>query len=146
MSIGLIRSMQCLRQIKEGRCNVNNKGKEKISSIPGSIYLPRKRFPTKQKYQQETAEREKDNPKDSLKQTKEQIRGFEEDKLQCSFSLQKYSFTDCTMTFTFRGRKGTLHAVVVKKAQMSWWQSEKLGGADNTVTGFRQEKAQDSSS
>ena len=42
-----------------------------MRNIPGSIYLPRKHFPTKQKYQQETAER--DNPEDSLKHTKEQL-------------------------------------------------------------------------
>lgn len=46
--------------------------------------------------------------------------------------------------FAFKGGKGTLHAGVVKKVQISWWQSEKWGGADDTVTGFRQEKAQDS--
>lgn len=40
-----------------------------MRNIPGSIYLPRKHFPTKQKYQQETAER--DNPEGSLKHTKE---------------------------------------------------------------------------
>lgn len=32
--------------------------------------------------------------------------------------------------FAFKGGKGTLHAGVVKKVQISWWQSEKWGGAD----------------
>ena len=49
------------------------------------------------------------------------------------------------LMFTFRGGKGTLHAGVVEKVQMSRWQSEELSVADNTETGFRQEKAQDSS-
>lgn len=62
--------------------------------------------------------------------------------MQCSFPLQIYLFTDCRVIFTFRGRKGTLHAGVVKSCK----QSGKKGGAENTVTSFRQEEAQDSSS
>lgn len=145
MSIVLIRSMQCLRENKEGRC-VNSKGKEKMSNIPGSIYLPRKRFPTKQKYEQEREREKETQSRGQFKAHKRTTDCFREETLQCSFSLWKYLFTDCKVMVTFRGWKGTLHAAVVKKVQMSWWQSEELGGADNTVTGFRQEKAEDSSS
>lgn len=92
-----------------------------MRNIPGSIYLPRKHFPTKQKYQQETAER--DNPEDGLKHTKEQLIVLEK-KCNVHFPsrniVTNIMFTDCRMMFAFRGRKGTLHAGVVKKVQISW--------------------------
>ena len=58
--IELIISMQCFREREkeEGRCNMSTE--EKMKSIPGSIYLPRKHFPTKQKYHTER-ERETHN-------------------------------------------------------------------------------------
>lgn len=61
--------MQGYKETEEGRRKISNKGQEKMRNIPGSIYLPRKHFPTKQKYQQETAER--DNREDRLKHTEE---------------------------------------------------------------------------
>lgn len=43
--------MQCKRQKEgeKGRLHNKDKGKQKIKSIPESIYLPRKHFPTKQR-------------------------------------------------------------------------------------------------
>lgn len=84
-----------------------------MRNIPGSIYLPRKHFPTKQKYQQETAERQS---RGQFKAHKRTIDCFKVE-MQCSFPLQKCWFADCRMML--RGKKGTLHAGVVKKVQIS---------------------------
>lgn len=83
---------------------MNNKDKEKLSNIPGSIYLPRKRFPTKQKYEQETAERVREREsRGQFKAHKRTTDCFRGEMLQCSFSLRKYLFTGRTLMFTLRG-------------------------------------------
>ena len=50
---------QKLNHFKKGKGSIKGDKDEKIGNIPESIYLPRKHFPTKQKYQQESRERER---------------------------------------------------------------------------------------
>lgn len=107
-----------------------------MRNIPGSIYLPRKHFPTKQKYQQETAEG--DNPEDRLKHTttKEQLIVYEK-RRNVHFPSRNICLT-VEPFFMFRGRKGTLHAGVVKKKGANEPEAVQI-----TVTGFRQEEARE---
>lgn len=126
----------CFARETGERRNLSYGGKEKMRSIPGSIYLPRKHFPTKQKYQQEKAER--DNPEDSLRAHKKNNWSFK--RRNAMFISHPGILVDCGTVFTFRGRKGTLHAGVMNKGCTKW----EWDGADISE-GCRQEAVQDSS-
>jgi hypothetical protein len=57
-----------IQTFEMGKCNVRGMGgivEEKMKFIPGSIYLPRKHFPTKQKYPQER-EAQNERPKNTV--------------------------------------------------------------------------------
>lgn len=97
--------------MEEGKSSISSKGKKKMRSIPGSIYLPRKRFPTKQKYQQETAERERES-RGQFKAHKRTTDSLKEE-VQCSFSLQNVF----VYTMYDEVEKEHCKAGVVKKVQ-----------------------------
>lgn len=100
---------------------MQHKGKEKMRIIPGSIYLPRKHFPTKQKYQQETAERERERQsRGQFKAHKRTTDCLKEKNAMLLYPPQIFVYRLQILVFAFKGGKGTLHAGVVKKVQISW--------------------------
>ncbi len=104
---------------EERRCNLSETGKEKMRrSVPGSIYLPGKHFPTKQKYQQETAER--DNPEDSLKHTKEQLIFSKEKKNAMFISLPEIFVYRLQNDVHTQEQKRNIACRCVKEVQVNW--------------------------
>lgn len=66
----------------------------------------------------------RDKPEDSLKHTK-RISDCLTEEMQCSFPPETYY--SLQNVANVQGRKGTLHAIVGEKLQISWWQGEKSG-------------------
>lgn len=123
------------RKRKKERCNISNKGKEKMRIIPGSIYLPRKHFPTKQKYQQETAERERQS-RGQFKAHKRTIDCLKRkkcnDPLPSTNIRLKTTYTDVCIQGWKRniacrcGEKGANKLVTKWKMRRCWWHSDRF--------------------
>lgn len=109
------------RERQSKRCNIT--GREKIKEkIPGSIYLPRKHFPTKTEISTETAETDR--------QTRGQFKAHKRitvlKKRNTMFISRpgRLLFTGCKVIEggsggEVGGRKGTLHASEVKRCKQA---------------------------